>query len=204
MKILIADDHDLVREALGSLIEKEPDLEVNHAEDYGGAAARISADGPFDLVLLDWTMPGMKGLDGLADAIRLNDGRPVALMSGTATRNVAEEALAAGAAGFLPKTMASRSLVSAIRFMAMGEQFAPVQFMTEKEEETENALAAKLTERERQVIDGLCRGLSNKEIARELDLQEVTVKLHVKTACRKLGARNRTQAAMIARDEGLV
>ena len=203
MKILIADDHDLVREALGSLIEKEPDLEVDHAEDYGGAAARISSEGPFDLVLLDWTMPGMKGLDGLADAIKLNDGRPVALMSGTATRNVAEEALAAGAAGFLPKTMASRSLVSAIRFMAMGEQFAPVQFMTAVEETPQSGVAAKLTERERQVIDGLCRGLSNKEIARELELQEVTVKLHVKTACRKLGARNRTQAAMIARDEGL-
>lgn len=204
MKILIADDHDLVREALGSLIEKEPDLEVDHAEDFGGARDRLAAAGPFDLVLLDWTMPGMRGLDGLADAIRLNDGKPVALMSGTASRNVAEEALAAGAAGFLPKTMAARSLVSAIRFMAMGEQFAPVQFMTEKEPEETNPLAAKLTERERQVIDGICQGLSNKEIARDLDLQEVTVKLHVKTACRKLGARNRTQAAMIAKDEGLV
>ncbi|MGG7566355.1 response regulator transcription factor [Rhodovulum sp. DZ06] len=205
MKILIADDHDLVREALGSLIEKEPDLEVDHAEDFDGAQARIDAAGPFDLVLLDWTMPGMRGLDGLADAIRLNDGKPVALMSGTATRSVAEEALAAGAAGFLPKTMASRSLVSAIRFMAMGEQFAPVQFMTEKEpEQAASPLAAKLTERERQVLEGICAGQSNKEIARDLDLQEVTVKLHVKTACRKLGARNRTQAAMIAKDEGLV
>ncbi|MEL7173076.1 MAG: LuxR C-terminal-related transcriptional regulator, partial [Pseudomonadota bacterium] len=64
-------------------------------------------------------------------------------------------------------------------------------------------LAASMSERERQVLSGLCRGLSNKEIARELDLQEVTIKLHVKTLCRKLDARNRTQAAMIAKDAGL-
>jgi DNA-binding NarL/FixJ family response regulator len=126
-------------------------------------------------------------------------------MSGTAPRAIAEEALTGGAAGFLPKTMPARSLMSAIRFMVMGEQYAPVQFMTEREEEPpSNPLAKQFTEREMQMLLGLCRGLSNKEIARELELQEVTVKLHVKTACRKLNARNRTQAAMIARDAGLV
>lgn len=203
MRILIADDHDLVREALGAIIEQESGIEVVHASDYGGAADRMEDGGPFDLVLLDYQMPGMNGLNGLNDAMSRNGGKPVALMSGAAPRAVAEEALAAGAAGFLPKTMASRSLVSAIRFMAMGEQYAPVQFMTGKEEGPQNPLAEKLTDRELQVVEGLCRGLSNKEIARELELQEVTVKLHVKTACRKMDARNRTQAAMIARDAGL-
>lgn len=204
MRILIADDHDLVREALGSLIEKDSEFEVSHADDFDGAAGKITSSGPFDLVLLDYGMPGMNGLDGLNRAMTMNDGRPVALMSGTAPRTVAEEALATGAAGFLPKTMAARSLLSAIRFMAMGEQFAPVQFMTDKAEEPASPLARQMTEREMQMLDALCRGLSNKEIARELELQEVTVKLHVKTACRKLGARNRTQAAMMARDAGLV
>jgi two-component system nitrate/nitrite response regulator NarL len=204
MRILIADDHDLVREALGSLIEQDSEFEVSHADDFDGAAGRITESGPYDLVLLDYGMPGMNGLDGLNRAMTMNGGKPVALMSGTAPRNVAQEALATGAAGFLPKTMAARSLLSAIRFMAMGEQFAPVQFMTEKAEEPSNPLARQMTAREMQMLGALCRGLSNKEIARELSLQEVTVKLHVKTACRKLGARNRTQAAMMARDAGLV
>lgn len=203
MRILIADDHDLVREALGSLIEKDGEFEVSHADDFDKAAVKIADSGPYDLVLLDYGMPGMNGLDGLNRAMTMNDGKPVALMSGTAPRAVAEEALATGAAGFLPKTMAARSLLSAIRFMTMGEQFAPVQFMTAAIEEPASPLARQMTEREMQMLGSLCRGLSNKEIARELDLQEVTVKLHVKTACRKLGARNRTQAAMMARDAGL-
>jgi DNA-binding NarL/FixJ family response regulator len=117
---------------------------------------------------------------------------------------VAEEALAAGAAGFLPKTLPATSLVNAIRFMASGERYVPIGFMTAPEPAAAHPLAAKLSERERQVLAGLVRGLSNKEIARELELQEPTIKLHVKTLCRKLEARNRTQAAMIARDAGFV
>ena len=125
-------------------------------------------------------------------------------MSGTADRSVAQEALDAGAAGFLPKTMAAKSLVNAVRFMGLGEKYAPLDFMTAAEEAAPaRPLAETLSERERQVLEGLCHGHSNKEIARDLGLQEVTVKLHVKTLCRKLEARNRTHAAMIAKDAGL-
>lgn len=87
--------------------------------------------------------------------------------------------------------------------MAAGEQYAPIKFMTQPVEKDSHPLADRLTERELQVLEGLCLGLANKEIARELDLQEVTIKLHVKTLTKKLDARNRTQAAMIARDAGL-
>ena len=74
--------------------------------------------------------------------------------------------------------------------------------MTEREEPPPNPLAGKLSARELEVLGGLVAGKSNKEIARDLELQEVTIKLHVKTLCRKLGARNRTHAAMIAKDAG--
>ena len=203
MKILIADDHELVRDTISAFLEQEPDITVASVSDFGEAQSAIESDGPFDVVLLDYTMPGMNELDGLKAAIEINSGNPVAIISGTAPRQVAEAALAAGAAGFLPKSMAAKSLVHAVRFMAAGEQYAPIKFMTERVEEEAHPLSEILSEREMQVLDGLCRGLANKEIARELDLQEVTVKLHVKTLCRKLDARNRTHAAILAKDAGL-
>jgi DNA-binding NarL/FixJ family response regulator len=87
--------------------------------------------------------------------------------------------------------------------MAMGEQYAPVDFMTAEPEPQNHPLAQNLTERELQVLRGLTEGKSNKEIARDLDLSEPTIKLHVKTLYRKIGASNRTQAALMAREAGL-
>ncbi|MEL7214468.1 MAG: response regulator transcription factor [Pseudomonadota bacterium] len=203
MRLLIADDHDLVRDTLAAFISQEQGLSVVTADDLPSALARVKAEGAFDLVLLDYSMPGMHGLDGLAQMLEAQDGNPVAIMSGTAAKSVAQEALDAGAIGFLPKTMGAKSLVHAVRFMAAGETYVPVAFMTTPEQEEVHPLAQKLGSREMEVLGGLCRGLANKEIARELGLQEVTIKLHVKTLCRKLDAKNRTQAAMIAKEAGI-
>lgn len=203
MKILIADDHDLVRETLAAFLERETDIDVYTSEDLQSATAQIREAGPFDLVLLDYTMPGMNGLTGLETAIKINENHPVALMSGTAPKAIAQKALDLGAIGFLPKTMGAKSLINAVRFMAAGDVYAPVKFMTEDSNEELNPLAKGLSARELQVLGGLCQGLANKEIARDLELQEVTIKLHVKTLCRKLNAKNRTHAAMMAKEAGL-
>ena len=203
MRLLIADDHDLVRDTLVAFILQEQGPSVVTADDLPSALARVEAEGAFDLVLLDYSMPGMHGLDGLAQTLEAQNGSPVAIMSGTAANSVAQEALDAGAIGFLPKTMGAKSLVHAVRFMAAGETYVPVAFMTTSEEEEVHPLAQKLGSREMEVLGGLCRGLANKEIARQLGLQEVTIKLHVKTLCRKLEAKNRTQAAMIAKEAGI-
>lgn len=200
MDLLIADDHDLVRETLAAFLLAEGFSSVQTVASLDDALASLATT-RFDLVLLDYAMPGMRGLAGLAEALVAAGGRPVAIISGTISRDLAEAALKAGAAGFVPKTLGSRAIAAAIRHMASGEIFAPIGLLSGEAPVTGDL--STLTRREIDVLRGLCRGLSNKEIARDLDLQEVTVKLHVKTLSRKLDARNRTHAAMIARSAGL-
>lgn len=203
MQVLFADDHGLVRDTICAFLRSEPDIQVSSASTFGEAAELMEKAAPYDLVILDYNMPGMNGLEGLKKAMEMNFGSPVAIISGMIDRNTAEAALDLGAAGFMPKTISAKSMINAIRFMATGEQYAPIQFMTQIEEVVRNPLAESLSGREMQVLEGLVSGHSNKEIARTLDLQEVTIKLHVKTLCRKLDARNRTHAAITAKEHGI-
>ncbi|AHD09228.1 response regulator transcription factor [Phaeobacter gallaeciensis] len=203
MRILLADDHDMVRETISAYLKSEGGAAVTSTIDLPGALSEIEENGPYDLVLLDYNMPGMQGLTGLGTALKANGGKGVAIISGSAPSRTAQEALDAGAIGFIPKTMGAQSLLNAVRFMSAGEIYVPVELMRKEAEAPAHPLADKLSPREIEVLDGLCRGLSNKEIARELELQEVTIKLHVRTLCRKLEAKNRTQAALTAKEAGL-
>ncbi len=202
MRILLADDHGMVRDTFSAYLETEGRAAVSAVPDYATAMKTLQTKAPFDLVLLDFDMPGMNGLDGLTDAIRQHPDQPFAILSGTAPSRIAQEAVEAGAKGFIPKSMGAKSLVNAVRFMIAGETFVPASVLADSGESAETEFSRQLSQREREVLRGLCRGRSNKEIARELDLQEVTIKLHVRTLCRKLNAKNRTQAALIAKDAG--
>jgi len=203
VRILIADDHELLRDALSAFMQSEDGIEMHVAANFTEACILLKGEWTYDLVLLDYNMPGMNGLDGIAVANEINGVHRVALMSGEANREIAEQALEMGAIGFVPKTLPAKSLVNAIKFMAMGEKYAPLDFMTANEEEVKHPLLDKLTSREQQVLHGLTKGKSNKEIARDLELSEPTIKLHVKTLYRKLDVSNRTQAALVARDAGV-
>ena len=200
LRILLADDHDLVRETIASFLSHEGSITVHCVGTLDDALKAFCELVRVDLVLLDLQMPGMDGLRGLERMLRVAKDIPVAMMSGAMQPHKVKQAISLGASGYLPKSMSSRSMASAVQFIAAGEKYLPYDFQHQVADTGEFCLKP----REMDVLRGLAEGLSNKEIANLNDLQEVTVKFHVKAISRKLKARNRTQAAMIARDAGLV
>jgi two-component system nitrate/nitrite response regulator NarL len=201
LRVLFADDHELLRDTLVLYLRQEEDMDVTPVSNLAEAAQCWRQNGPFDLVLLDLRMPGMEGLNGLKLAIA--EGVRVALISGLSVRQKAEEVSELGAAGFLSKSMPAQSLANAIRFMAMGEKFVSIDLLGERSAVELHPMAQLLSRRELQVLEHVCIGRSDKEIARELGIQTPTVKLHMKMMFRKLGVQNRTQAAMAAKDVDL-
>ena len=204
MKLLLADDHVLFRDALSAYIERaEKDSSVLIAGTLDEAIA-IAEDDPYiDLILLDLKMPGMNGLNGIEKMKNAHPDLPIALISGTAEKKDVEEAIRLGAAGYFPKTLPGTALLSALHEILEGEtsvamngnDIVPSYY-------GDGAQDVSLTPREKEVLSHLLRGASNKEIGKILDLQVVTVKLHVRGICRKFNVQNRTQAALRARELG--
>ncbi|PKR53208.1 response regulator [Thalassospira marina] len=219
MRILLADDHDLVREALSLLFQQYfENCEVIEAGALEPALEHIDPDNPFDLILLDLRMPGMNGLEGLKVTIeKVGPGVPVVLLSGAYNGEDVRHAIENGAQGFIPKTLRGEALANAIRLVLAGEKYLPSSILTNFAEGFGNNSDsgsgrhagqfgsdgdfARLTPREREVLALLSEGRPNKDIARHLDLREITVKYHLKNVYRKLHVSNRAQAVKIALED---
>jgi two-component system, NarL family, nitrate/nitrite response regulator NarL len=199
--VLIVDDHQLMIDTLVSALGSETNFEVDGVSNVNAALSQILERGKYDVVLLDYQLPGSAGLDSLRQLIKANGGS-VALFSGVASWPVVQNAVDQGACGFLPKTTPMKTLVHAIRFIADGEVYLPYEYMKRLSNEDVDELGLK--PRERQVLAYLCEGMQNKEIGREVGIEEVIVKMDVKSICRKLEVRNRTEAVLEARKRGIV
>lgn len=214
ISILIADDQELFREGLHTLLAIQPDLQVVGEACNGEEALRLAASLKPDVILMDLHMPV---LDGVAATRRMQSLQPASkvIVLTTFDDDVdVFEGLRAGAVGYLLKDVPSGKLVEAIRAVARGESFLQPSITSKVIAEfarlspyiapTSQSLIEPLSEREREILRLLSQGASNKEISDRLVITTGTVKNHITNILAKLGVRDRTQAALKARELGLI
>lgn len=208
---MIVDDDDLMRAGLRAILESDPDIEVV-AEAGDGRRALIRArDLLPDLVLMDVRMPELDGIAATRELTALDDPPRVLVLTTFAHDEYVLDALRVGAAGFMLKRSTPEELIASVKAAAAGETpLAREVVGTVVAHMAEGAIVAapgddydRLTPREREVLDGLARGLSNAEIADTLVVQASTVKSHVKGVLGKLGLRDRVQAVIYAYEHGI-
>lgn len=200
IRILLVDDHIVMRMGLVTATSGEPDMEVVAEADNGVEAVTAYRSLRPDVVVLDLRMPKQNGIE----TIRIlrgefNDAR-VLVFSNYASGDEVFEAFKAGAAGFVVKEMALERLLEAIRKVHQGEQYIPAEISTRMN----GRVLSQLSPRELDVLRLLAKGLSNKEIGATLDVVEGTIKIHVKNILSKLGVSDRTQAILTAVKRGII
>jgi len=214
IKLLLVDDQALFREGLHTLLSVHPDLDVVGEADNGQEALALVESLQPDVVLMDLRMPV---LDGVAATRALKENRPQCRVIVLTTFDDDEyvfEGLRAGAVGYLLKDVSSDKLVEAIRAAARGETFlqpsvaakvvAEFTRLAEQKAAPAQSLVEPLSERELEILALVATGASNKEIAADLFIAEGTVKNHLTNILGKLGVRDRTQAALKAKELGLI
>lgn len=200
IRIAIADDHPLMRDALASAIGSAvPDAQFVEAGSLETTLALVAQTPGLDLLLMDLHMPGADGLSGVR-AVRARAPQvPVAVVSADDDPGTVRAMLALGVAGFIPKTESPAVIASAVRLILAGGIYVPPRLMEPCPPASRAATAPSgLTGRQMDVVRLLARGLSNKAIARELDVSEGTVKVHLLAVFRALDVRNRTSAVLAA------
>jgi len=209
-KILLADDHAVFRSGLKLVLaDLDPEAVILEAEDYTVALAIAAEEDGFDLALIDLAMPGMDDFAGLTALCKRLDHVPVVVVSASDDQTNVRRALQCGASGYIPKTLNASIIINALRLVVSGGFYLPPSLLgcepgaDSVPANAEDPVLVQLTPRQTDVLGLLSRGLSNKEVARELDLAEGTVKLHVTALLKVLGVTNRTHAVVKAASLGL-
>ena len=201
-KFLIIDDHPLFREALHSAVELAyPDSDTQDAASLDEACSFLTKDNSYDLALLDLSIPGVRGMEGLLHLRTHFPRLPVVVVSGNDDPRIVSQVLAYGAAGFIPKSSKKAVLADAIQHVMNGAVYIPEEFNEAGESldaKTREMIqrVASLTPQQMKVLKMICDGLLNKQIAYELSVGETTVKAHVSEILRKLNVFSRTQAVI--------
>jgi DNA-binding NarL/FixJ family response regulator len=215
VRIIVADDHEVIRSGFASLLDTQPDFTVVGTAIDGLDAVRIGRELRPDVVLMDIRMPGMDGIEATRQlAHHRPDGPRILVLTTFDLDEYVYDALRAGASGFLLKDVKAEQLFDAVRVIAAGDALlAPGVTRRLISEFAQRPAAAaphstpelgELTPRETQVLQLIAEGLSNAEIATRLVVTEETIKTHVSRVLNKLGLRDRTQAVVTAYETGLV
>ena len=218
IRILVVDDHTLFRRGLTALLGRDPQLEVAGDAADAGEALRRAVELRPDLILLDNHLPGVNGVDALPALLEAVPGVRILMLTVSEDEHDLAAALRGGASGYLLKTIEGDALVAAIGRAMRGESVVAPE-MTGKLVAAYRGAAGgaaapaaapeaspidQLSPREQEILRGIARGASNKEIGRSLGIAETTVKIHVQHVLRKLDVASRVPAAVIASEHGLV
>jgi two-component system, NarL family, nitrate/nitrite response regulator NarL len=209
MKILVVDDHPVLREGLSALLRQEgPQTIIVQASSAAEALAAVERHGDLDILVLDLMMPGTGGLPAISEIGRARPELPVIVLSSSEDPRDVRNALSQGALGYVPKSASQTTLLSAIRLVMSGELYIPPlmldQVAAAKSVADRPMARALLTTRQIDVLRRISQGQPNKTIAYEMDLSEKTVEAHVTAIFKALDVVNRTQAAAAGRDLGLI
>ena len=201
IRVLVADDHPVVRAGLGAVIAEQDDLELVAEAENGANAVDLFREHRPDVALMDLRMPVMDGVEAIRTiTTEFPDARILALTTYEGDADI-RRALEAGASGYLLKDMLLTEVLTAVRAVWRGERVIPIAVAARLAEFPERS---DLTEREAEVLQLVARGLSNKEVARAIGRTDETVKIHLKNAFAKLDVADRTEAVTVALTRGLI
>ena len=204
IRVLIADDHAVVRSGVEQALTGHADLRLAGSAGSGPEAVTLAREQQPEVVLMDLEMPGMDGIEATRQVVAARAATRVVVLTAFSDRPRVLQALDAGACGYLLKDAEPEDLVAAVRAAAAGEApLAPKAAASVLVKRRERRPVDELTRREREVLQLITEGLPNKAIARRLHISERTVKAHVSSVLRHLGVDDRTQAALWATRHGV-
>ena len=201
IRILVVDDHFMVRMGLSASLNVEPDMEVIAEAGNGNAALEAFRKYRPNLVMMDLRLPGMSGTECTAEILREFPDARVLMLSTHSGEEEIYRAMQAGAKGYIVKSVIREELLRAVREVHQGRQYLDPLVASQLAERRSHR---SLSVRELEVLRMVAKGLGNKEIASALDIAEVTVKLHVSHVLEKLSVKDRTQAATVALQRGII